>query len=86
MFEERSKLEDIGWDCFNNSGLEEIRLPKSLKNVGLDTFQNCRNLRTIYVEDGCEADLFWTEVPDSTQVGPLPETMAGSEKVWDLRK
>ena len=66
MFEEGSKLEDIGWDCFKNSGLEEIRLPKSLKNVGYGAFQNCRNLRTIYVEDGCEADLDLTEVPDST--------------------
>ena len=26
------------------------------------------------------------EVPDSTQVGPLPETIVDGMRVWDLRK
>lgn len=85
VFEEGSKLEEIGWNCFWNSGLEEITLPKALKDVCLCTFENCRNLKTIYVEDGCEADLFNIGIPDSTQVGPLPETMVGSVRVWGLR-
>ena len=37
------------------------------------------------MEDGCEADLLFAEVSDSTQVGPLPETMVGGLRVWDLR-
>ena len=79
-------METIESGCFKNSGLEEITLPKALKDVGYNAFENCRNLRTIYVEDGCETDLFWTEVPDSTQVGPLPETMVCGVRVWDFRK
>ena len=66
MFEEGSKLEEIGWDCFQNSGLEEITLPKALKDAGCFTFENCENLRTIYVEDRCEASLLLAKVPDST--------------------
>ena len=38
VFEERSKLEEIGDYCFKNSGLEEITLPKMLKEVGDDAF------------------------------------------------
>ena len=86
MFEEGSKLEKIGFNCFRNSGLEEITLPKALKKVGYGAFENCGNLKTIYVEDGCEADLLLAEVPNSTKVGPLPETMAGGVRVWGLRE
>ena len=48
-------------------------------------FQNCRNLRTIYVEDGCEADLFDARMQNSTEIGPLPETTINGVGVWDLR-
>ena len=65
MFEEGSKLEEIGWYCFNNSGLKEIPLPKSLKKIDDRTFSDCKNLRTIYVEDGCKADLSDLEIQDS---------------------
>ena len=49
------------------------------------TFQNCENLKKIYVEDGCEADLSNIKIQNSTKVGPLPETMVGNVRVWDLR-
>ena len=38
------------------------------------------------MEDGCEASLSSLRLPDSTQVGPLPETMVGGVHVWDLRE
>ena len=84
-FAEGSKLEKIGSGCFQNSGLEEITLPKALTDVDYCAFDGCRNLRTIYVEDGCEADLSSLRLQDSTQAGPLPETMVGNVRVWDLR-
>ena len=34
IFEQDSKLEEIGWNCFQNSGLEEIALPKTLREIG----------------------------------------------------
>ena len=86
MFEEGTKLEKIGYDCFRNSGLEEITLPKTLKEINMWAFNDCTSLKTIYVEDGCEANLSSLKLPDSTQVGPLPETMVGGVRVWDLRK
>ena len=66
MFEEGSKLEEIGLCCFQDSGLEEITLPKSLKEVDDSVFCNCKCLRIIYVEDKCEAELYLAGVPDST--------------------
>ena len=37
------------------------------------------------MEEGCEASLLNTRVMESVIVGPPPETMAGSMRVWDLR-
>ena len=42
-------------------------------------------LKTIYVGDGCEAGLLNLTLPDSVKVCPLPETMLGNLRVWDLR-
>ena len=53
MFEEGSKLEEIGVYCFTNSGLEEIALPKTLKKIRDYAFKDCKDLKIIYVEDGC---------------------------------
>ena len=61
-------------------------LPETLKYVNADSFSDCDSLGTIYVEDGCEADLFDLNISDSTHVGPLPGTMVGGVRVWDLRK
>ena len=66
MFEEGSKLEEIGDYCFSSSGLEEITLPKSLKNICDLAFTDCEDLKTIYVDDGCEADLSGLDLPNST--------------------
>ena len=51
---------------FWGTAIETITLPRTLMKIDKDTFKDCENLRTIYVEDGCEASLLLAEVPDST--------------------
>ena len=63
-FAEDSKLERIGEDCFRGSGIEEIQLPSTLKEIGDGAFYECNNLKTVYVEDGCEVSLVDTYLPD----------------------
>ena len=53
--------------------------------LGDGTFYGCDSLKKIYVADGCKAYLSNLEIPDSTKVGPPPETMVGNARVWDLR-
>ena len=86
VFEEGSKLEEIGCNCFQDCRLEKITLPKAFNKISDNAFSGCDYLNKIYVEDGCDADLSGLEVPDFTKVGPLPETMAGGAHVWDLRE
>ena len=81
MFEEGSKLEKIGGYCFQNSGLEEITLPKTLQDVGWCVFHDCKDLRTIYVEDGCEISLADAGVPDSASVIPLSTALVGCASI-----
>ena len=57
-------------------------MPSALKELRPCTFRDCADL-TIYVEDDCKADL---GTFNSFNIGPLPETLAGNVKVWDLRK
>lgn len=38
------------------------------------------------MEEGSEVSLLNACVPCSTKVGPLPETVLGNVKIWDLRK
>ena len=52
-----SRLETIGEYCFFCCGFGEITLPASLREIGLYAFSRCPNLETIYVEDGCTADV-----------------------------
>ena len=82
---EGSKLEEIGSDCFSESGLEEVMLPKTLKEIGYGAFDECKHLKSIRVEEGCEASLLHVREPESVIIGPPPETMTGSMRVWDLR-
>ena len=53
--------------------------------LGDHTFSGCESLKKIYVADGCEADLSNLKIPDSTKVGPPPETMIGNARLWDFR-
>lgn len=50
-------LEYIDFDCFYTSGLKEILLPATLKQTDRRAFRMARRLKTVYVEEGCAADL-----------------------------
>ena len=71
---------------FEGAEVERVALPKTLKEIGNDAFCCCRKLKTIIVEDGCEADLSYAGIPDATKVGPPRETTIGDARVWDLRE
>lgn len=40
--------------CFLGSGLEEVRLPSSVRVVGLGAFSNCEQLRYAELNEGLE--------------------------------
>ena len=80
-FVEGSKLERIGEYCFDGSGIEEIKLPSTLREIGYHVFDKCDNLMTIYVEDGCEASLADAHVPDSPCVITLSTTLFGGVSI-----
>ena len=58
----------------------------SLKEIRSSALKDCGSLRAVYVQDRCDADLSTVALPPSVRVGPLPETMIGNERVWDLRE
>ena len=76
-FAKGNQLEKIGKCCFGGSGIEEITLPSTLKEIGNGTFDSCTSLKRIYVEDGCEANLINVRAPDSTCVIPLSTARIG---------
>ena len=85
MFKTGSELEEIGWYCFWNSGLEEIALPVTLKKIGYSVFCSCDNLRSVHLDDECEVSLYGAEIPDSTIIDLHRETTAINAKLLDLR-
>ena len=56
-FKEESRLEAIWEGCFCGSGIEEITLPDTVKEVGEGAFDNCSYLKVVWVEEGCVADV-----------------------------
>ena len=50
-------VEYIGAKCFNDSGIEKITLPSTLREIGENVFNTCPNLKTIWVEKGCTLDI-----------------------------
>ena len=81
VFAEGSLLERIGNNCFCHSGIEEIMLPGTLKEIGTGTFYKCDNLKTIYVENGCEASLANACVFDSTSIVTLSTAFVGGVSI-----
>lgn len=69
---------------FYGSGLEEIVLPGTLREVCDSTFNYCNNLQTIWIRDGCTADVK-SSVMESVKILPMRDTMVGSLLLWDLR-
>ena len=49
-------MEYIGKYCFYFSGIEEITLPSTLKEISKGAF-DCCGLRTVLVEEGCTFDV-----------------------------
>ena len=77
-------MERIGDNCFSDSGLEEIALPKTLKKMSYIALSGCGDLKKIYVEDGCKIKIL--NVPDSTAVGSLLGTVAENTRACGLRE
>ena len=50
---------------FQCSGVEEVVLPSTLRDVGQKTFLGCASLRTIYAKRGCRADLSRPRKPET---------------------
>ena len=50
-------MEYIGRECFWDSGIEEITLPGTLKEIGQHALTYCRSLRTVHVKEGCALDI-----------------------------
>lgn len=51
VFQEKSRLENIGSFAFRNCiGLESIVIPRSIKRIGVGTFSFCSKLQQVYVE------------------------------------
>lgn len=50
-------MEHIGKWCFIFSKIEEITLPRSLKEMDEDAFEDCKNLKVVWVEEGCTLDI-----------------------------
>ena len=49
--------------------------------MGMDAFRDCDNLKTIYVEDGCEASLVDAYLPNSTHIIPLSTDLVGGVSI-----
>ena len=50
-------MERIGEECFLYSGVEDVTLPNTLKEVSEDAFEGCRRLITVWVVEGCALDI-----------------------------
>lgn len=74
----------IGEKSFRGAGIEEMTLPRVLKEVQCGAFRKCDNLKTTYVADGCEADLS-NFVPNVIKIVPLSDAISRGLCVSDLQ-
>ena len=65
----RNRLEEIGDKYFYHSRLEEVTLSRMLKMVSDKLFEDCKNLKNVYMEDSYRIDFSDVQVPDSAHVG-----------------
>lgn len=54
VFEEGSRLEKIGSDCFRDTAIEEFLAPSSLREIGDNAFYNYKNLGQVTLNEGLE--------------------------------
>ena len=52
VFQPGSQLGVIEREAFRECGLEEIKLPANLAEIGEDAFRGCKNLKRVTFEDG----------------------------------
>ena len=57
----------------------------ALKKIDDQVFESCDNLRSIYLDEGCEASLYEAAIPDSTIMHQHRATIAENSKFMDLR-
>lgn len=48
---------DTGNGVFLLSALEEVVLPATLKEIGQDTFEHCNDLKVVWAQGNCAADV-----------------------------
>lgn len=51
VFSEDSRLEKIGSQCFYGTGLEEVKTPCGLKQIGSGVFENCKDLQLVELNE-----------------------------------
>ena len=82
-FSEGSGLEKIGAGCFSGTGLREIVLPGTLREIRGTALKDCP-LRVVWVGDGCTACVQKC-VDDSVEILPARDVPVGGKLLWDLR-
>ena len=82
-FSEGSGLEKIGAGCFSGTGLREIVLPGTLREIRGTALKDCP-LRVVWVGDGCTACVQKC-VDDSVRILPARDVPVGGKLLWDLR-
>ena len=59
---------DTYYGVFQGSRIEEVTLPSTLREIGRNTFKWCSDLKTIYVEKGCQVDCSKLGKPSSVRI------------------
>ena len=77
-------MEMIENGCFYGSGIEEITLPGTVKEVGDGAFNDCNHLRVVWVEEGSTLNIRKC-VDDNVVIFPAG-TMVGDKPLRDLRR
>lgn len=72
-------------DAFRGSEVEEITFLKTLKKISNNTFSGFKKLKRIYVTNDCRIDSLDIRPDWPIEIGPLPDTITGNIRVWDLR-
>lgn len=75
-------LESIGGEgegVFENSGVEEIYIPSSLREIGDNTFAGCEHLKSVHVADGCKVVLKPYVPFDVKVVSAVPDVSSDEE-------
>ena len=52
-------VEHIGDGCFSHSGVEEVTLPSTLRDINQSVFDDCDTLRVIWVKDDWKFESYW---------------------------